>query len=503
MKAKLKSVYTFNTDISDYFKEIKGLLIDIKEKQEEKKEGKPIIFNIEQKGKKLHLEIIYVDRSYPHQLLFEIRNRIKTEFGKKYHLTIKELEVPLYEIEFELDKEPLAPFELPFVDEIKYDDTRCLLLFRDVKEERVLQKQYVNRIVKRIKEKIELQHYIGKAEFSEILWASEKKDMIWNKDPSKEMFENGWIAQAKTKGKWFFGPQFVKILRAMEKLVLTEIAEPLKFNEVIEPHHESFSTLLRTGHLEGVPMEYYYVCEPKTRTPEDWEDFIDYLKITKEIPIEILKEKISPPNAINCYVQCPNIYEFFSGKTIGDDQFPLLVFDKAAVSNRYESGGRHGIERMDEFHRIELVYIGTKGQLIEVKDKLIEKYKLIFNEILDLEWRMSWVTPFYLQHSGQLGLDDNIERIKGTIDFEAYLPYRGSREDSEWLEFQNLSILGDKYIRAFNIKAQRLELWSGCSGIGLERWCAAFLSQKGLNPNDWPNKFRKIVGDLPKQIVFY
>ena len=226
-------------------------------------------------------------------------------------------------------------------------------------------------------------------------------------------------------------------------------------------------------------------------------------KLYAEMSEEELMKMLSPPNAINCYVQCPNIYEFFAGKTFSDEEFPILVYDASAVSNRYESGGRHGIERMDEFHRIEIVYIGTKEQLVEIKDNIIDRYKYIFNEILDLEWRMAWVTPFYMQHSGLLGLDDAEQRIKGTIDFETYLPYRGTREDSEWLEFQNLSIVGEKYTKAFNIKAQKLDLWSGCSGIGLERWTVSFLAQKGLDPKNWPDKFNKIVGEIPKPYKIY
>jgi len=77
---------------------------------------------------------------------------------------------------------------------------------------------------------------------------------------------------------------------------------------------------------------------------------------------------------------------------------------------------------------------------------------------------------------------------------------RGGRENSKWLEFQNLSILGDKYVKAFNIKAQKGELWSGCTGIGLERWMAVFLAQKGLDPENWPEGFRKYLDKLPEGI---
>ena len=83
----------------------------------------------------------------------------------------------------------------------------------------------------------------------------------------------------------------------------------------------------------------------------------------------------------------------------------------------------------------------------------------------------------------------------GTTDYEAYLPYNKS-----WLEFQNVSINGDKYPTGFNVKIQSgVDCWSGCSGIGLERWTAAFLAQKGLDMEKWPEAVAKLVGE-PKEL---
>ncbi|MHA1311903.1 MAG: serine--tRNA ligase [Candidatus Helarchaeota archaeon] len=501
MTSVLKSRYLFNVELSKISDKIKFFIENFM-KDKEDKLRQQIKFKLDFQKKEMILDIIF-KVGYPHSILFNLRNEIIKNFGREYKLSVEKIDIDYYEIEFELEKEPLKEISIPFVDDIAISGKQCKIKFNKIMDQNFVKKGFINRIIKRIKEKIEQQYYAGKGEYSEILWKSKKKDMVWDLDPSKEMLKKSWIRQAKTKGKWFFGPQLAKIIRGLKNIVFDEILIPMGFKEVIEPHHESFSTLLKTGHLEGVPMEVYYVSEPKTRNPKEWELFIDKLKISKEVPYDELLKMISPPNAINCYVQCPNIYEFFSGRTIADAEFPILVFESSAVSNRYESGGRHGIERMDEFHRIEIVYIGTKEQLLDVKEELIKRYSHIFNDILDLEWRMAWVTPFYMQQSGFLGLDDETQRIKGTIDFESYLPYRGSREESEWLEFQNLSIVGDKYVKAFNIKAQKLDLWSGCSGVGLERWAVSFLAQKGLDPENWPEKFRKIVGELPKPYTFY
>ncbi len=314
------------------------------------------------------------------------------------------------------------------------------------------------------------------------------------------MVKRGWLKQGPTKGKWFYRPQAAAILKAMEKIAIEEVLIPIGFQEIIESNIVPFDIWLKTGHLEGMPGEFYYISEPTSRDVEKWERFVDLTKITKEIDFDELKKNVSAPSAGICYAQCPVIYWSFKGTTISEKSLPILIYDKTAVSGRYESGGRHGIERVDEFHRIEPVYIGTRKQLLNLRDKFIDRYKHVFNNIFDIEWRMAWVTPWYIQQAGKLG--DESTQDTGTIDFEAYMPYRGDRRSSEWLEFQNLSILGDKYISAFNIKAQKSELWSGCSGIGLERWVAAFLAQKGINPDNWPDGFKKYLKEIPKGIEF-
>ena len=69
---------------------------------------------------------------------------------------------------------------------------------------------------------------------------------------------------------------------------------------------------------------------------------------------------------------------------------------------------------------------GHREQLLALREKLLERYKHVFNDIFDLEWRMAWVTPWYMQQAGKIG--DESTQDTGTIDFEAYMPYRGDQE---------------------------------------------------------------------------
>ena len=455
-------------------------------------------------GDEIKIEINSILRSGG-ELFYRIQKSLAPIIGKNLRIGIKELEISFYRVEFELEKEPLDPINVPFVSILEIKDKKCVIELEDIGR-KFLTRNYVERIINLIEEKIERTYYEGKGEYHKIVYESEQKEPLNNEDPTTQMIDKDWITRASTKGKWIYWPPAAAIFKTMEKIVVEEILKPLEFQEMISSNIVSGEDIwLKTGHLEGMPMELYYVAEPITRNPKEWESFIDYIKIKNKVPYKQFYKmvQLKPLQGLT-YAQCPPIYNSFKGKTIDSDRFPIFLFEREANSFRYESGGRHGIERVDEFHRIEAVFIGTPEQLMEIHKKLIDRYKYIFNEIFEIEWRMANVTPFYMQQAGSIFKEGEYEDKLGTIDFEAWLPYKGNRSESEWLEFQNISIVGTKYIDAFNIKAQKNEkLWSGCTGIGLERWVVVFLAQKGLDQEKWPKKFLEYLEKIPDPIKFY
>lgn len=442
------------------------------------------------------MRIVSTDNVRSHEGALRVKKALARELGRRFHIGVRDILVRRYVVTMELDPSPRRDISIPFAA-LDIDGCTATMVIED-EGEAFLRENYIDRMVNLVQEKASMQQYEGKKEHWEQLWRSPEKEPVWRQDPSEEMQEHGWITLGETKGKWFYFPPAAAVMRALERLAIDEVVRPLGFQEVVEPMHVALDTWLSTGHLEGMPQEMYYTCEPATRDANVWERFVDLVKITREIPGEELQRNLKDVRAGVCYAQCPNIYAAMAGETIADDSLPVLLFDRSVPSNRYESGGRHGIERVDEFHRIEILYVGTREQLLDVRDELMERYRHVFSEVLDLEWRMARVAPFYLQ---QAGIQGEAAADQGTVDFEVWLPYRGDRSE-EWLEIQNISIVGDKYTDAFNIKGQTAELWSGCSGIGLERWMVAFLAQKGLDPAGWPEDFRQYLPELPVMPTF-
>lgn len=423
--------------------------------------------------------------------------RLKKEFGKllgKHRIGIRGVEIEDYKIILGWkEEEGLKIRKLPFVKEIKQENGR-LELSLDI-DGSALDKRIPDRLIRLLEDKRDAVRWKGKSEHWELLFESDKKPFHFDKDPTEEMLKRNWLRHAAGRGQYIYGPQITKIFRALEKILLDELCTPLGYNEMIFPKFVAWDVWKRSGHAKGIYPEAYYVCTPKTRDPEYWEDVMDYFKVTNEVPVDMIMGKIENVGGM-CYAQCPPFWVFLQGKILPDEILPIMVFDRSGTSYRYESGGLHGIERLDEFHRVEIVWIGKKQQVIDHAKLLQEQYRCIFMEILDLEWREAWVTPWFMAQEGKAGLAELKE--VGTIDYEAVLPYSG-----KWLEFQNVSVNGDKYPTGFSVKLQSGEdLWSGCSGVGLERWAAVFLAQKGLDSDKWPEKFRSIVGELPEVFRF-
>jgi seryl-tRNA synthetase len=431
-----------------------------------------------------------------HDALLRLRRPLAELLGKQYRIGVRGFDVSRFDIEVESERS--IAHKIPYVRDIKYENG-TLRLELDVGSGGSLgQSEIENRIPDRIVSLLEekLQTYGGKAEHWELLWESPAREPKFNLDPTEEMQKAGWIRHGASRGQWIYGPQATHLFRTFEKIVLEEIIKPLGYREMIFPKLDTWDVWKRSGHAQGVYPEIYFVCPPKTRDPAFWEEVMDYYKVTHEVPLDLVKEKIDVPIGGMCYAQCPTFWGFLQGTTLPEDELPIKVFDRSGTSHRYESGGIHGIERVDEFHRIEIVWLGTREQTLAEAERLKERYKHIFEDILELRWRMAWVTPWFMAQEGRTGLAEM--EGAGTVDYEALLPYNGN-----WIEFQNLSVNGEKYPKGFTVKSQSSDpLWSGCSGVGLERWASAFLSQNGLDAEKWPEAFRRHFGEMPRGIRF-
>ena len=201
MKFDLVVNFTFSNNVSKISKEIENIInIFNKTLFEKDKSIKIEIKNLEKN--RLILNIISEGIFRPHNALLQLKNVLSKELGKKHQLGIREIKITGYSIDFELEKQPLKIFSVPFAD-LEIDGKKIKILLKDIDEE-FLQRNYIDRLINLIKEKVDNQYYEGKGEFWSLIWESGEKKPVWSKDPTEEMIKLDWIKQGPTKGKWFY-----------------------------------------------------------------------------------------------------------------------------------------------------------------------------------------------------------------------------------------------------------------------------------------------------------
>ena len=434
-----------------------------------------------------------------HVAALRIKNNIISLLGKKYKIGIRSL--TLRNVRIELEEEFSVNIEIPIVEKIETSHGKTVIVLKTL-EDTLLQKPILQRLIALVEEKEQRRKWGGKIEHWRKIKESRRKQILFTEDPNIVLERIGWIYNI-APGQWFYTPPFTYIFRKFEEMLIDIILKPLGFIEAIFPKMEPLEIGLKTGHLKGTPNQMVFASLPISYNIEEFETWQDYISIYGEADPKLLQEFIEPPRYYLCFAQCPPFYRFLSKTIFTDKHIPLKWFDRSGPSFRWEgTGGLRGIERLVEFHRVEIVWLGTPEQVIDIRNQLLEKYEHFMDKVLDLEWRWAWVTPWFLVHAGET--EEMAEKIDinqpGTIDFEAYLPYKGDRNDPRnWLEIGNISIHGAKYTKAFRIRhAAGKILWTGCSGFGIERWVLAFLAQKGFDKDAWPRIVRDYLRDIPE-----
>jgi len=437
-----------------------------------------------------------------HSAAMRIKNYVAKIFGSKLKVGVRGL--TLKDTVIELDGEFSVSPKIPLIRKLLVDEGKTYV-YLDVMDESVLKKPVLDRLIKLLNDKEMRAKWKGKAEHWQLIKRSREKEPLFKEDPNKIFEEIGWIKRFSI-GQWIYTPPAIYLINMIKQLFLEEVVKPLGFEEVVFPKIYPPEIGLKTGHLKGTINSMLFASLPISYDISAFEELIDYMSVMNEVPQEDLRDYLRPPSYFLCFAQCEPFYQFFSGEIVDDRALPIKWFDQSGPSFRWEAGGLHGVERLIEFHRIEVVWLGKPEQVVEIRNQLLERYEHFMDKVLDLEWRWAWVTPWYLEHAGVIEkISEEINR-PGTIDFEAWLPYKGSRDDAKaWLEIGNISIHGTKFTDPFKIKYSKknVKLWTGCSGFGVERWMLVFIAQKGFDPENWPSKPREYVkkNPMPKSLL--
>ena len=435
-------------------------------------------------------------------LLVQFDKKSREDLGKEFKCGIKTFEVIQYEITQDLEEMPKKEFTVPLAMKVAFKGKKVILSYEKMPFDWV-KEHYVEKTLKLIKDRIKQFNYEGKDEFKEYIWEGKQRKVIYSGDPAVDLEKKEWIRRTDAKGQFVFGREFTALINVMKELLIEKVYAPLGFYEMTFPKFEPWDIPKKSGHARNIYPNAYFVSVPQNASPEFWQEVMDLYEITGEVQTDKIREK-SVNVGIMSYAQCPPFWPYLRNKTIDTETLPLLVYDWSGPTYRNESGGTHGLDRVEEFHRIEILFVGTKEQVVKMWKAMKESLITFYDNTLDMELKVARVTPWWMAHAG-VRTEEGTSEI-GTFDYDVYLPYRGDRT-KEWLEAGNVSSNGEKYPTAFNVKGKDQQyLWSGCAGSSFERLIVAFLAQKGLDKANWPKevreRFEKRIGGM-KELKFY
>lgn len=507
MRFRLKAKLTFSSDLAPAVEDLasiigeanRGVLVKGAPKDRPEEGAQVVGWRVD--GNTLTLEIVSGRYVRAHDALLRLRRLLAQELGRRRRVGLRRVEVP--ELTVAMPSEGVdvegARRLLEGRAEVVAEHGVVTFTFKDLSESD-LEDRVVDRALKLVRvEEARVEGVL--VPFGYVLRSSPPKEVKFTGEVSEAAERLGWIKRFPARGQWIFTAPMASLISAIRSIIVDYICRPLGFQEWIFPRLIPFAVLEKLStYVEHLPEGMFYVCAPP-RDPSAFDPFKREFKLRREIRADLLREILEPPSYVLDAVQCPPFYQFFSGEVVRAEDLPIKVYDYAGGWTwRNEAGGVEGLARTNEFLRLEMVYLGTPDQVVEIRDQVVERTIEVVDRVLDLEWRLTVGAPFYLsQEAASKRLVDisSSSRIPA-LDVECYLPYRGGREDSEWLEISACNIHMRHYVDAFKIREARgRELWTGCVGHGLTRWATALLAQKGFNFDDWPSEVRRRIGELP------
>ena len=437
-----------------------------------------------------------------HDALLRLKNILAGKIGSK-RIGVRRVFADLVEVrisEEHVGKEKAEEL-LKGVAEVVEEDSDLILRFRGLAD-RDLRDRVIDRAIKLVR--VEEARIEGEklAPFGTILRKGSRKEHKLLLDIAVEAEKRGWIKRYPGKGQWIYTPPMTALIKAIAELLIERVAKPLGFEEWMFPRLVPMDVFKKlTTYIEHLPDGVFYVCVPP-RDPSAFEEFKREYVLRRELRTDLLKQILGEPEYIMEAIQCTAFYQYFSGEIVKLEDLPIKAYElSGGWTWRNEAGGVEGLVRTNEFWRLEMVFLGSPDQVIELRNKIVDLTLEVVDKDLDMEWRVVAGAPFYLspQEASKRMIDiSHINKIP-TLDVEVYLPYRGSREEAEWLEITAASVHRDFYVRNFRIKeAKNRDIWTGCTGHGLSRWAAGFLARHGFDYDEWPKAIKQIIKRLPQ-----
>ncbi|MAG60678.1 hypothetical protein CL619_02720 [archaeon] len=259
-------------------------------------------------------------------------------------------------------------------------------------------------------------------------------------------------------GIFAIGPKGTKLLNQIYEALQKYVVQPLDFEEVVLPKMAPVETFEKASLVDFPDGR-----QRQSAFPWSWNQYLIAAKPFGETK-GVKETYIWDP------LQCTVFYQLFEGETVDVANGPMKWYDRSGPSYRNEDLDSlfPGVKQR-EFHRAEFIFLGKKEDVIETREQTLKQLEALCQD-LNLGYRVVVGGSCHRLEDHEVRKPTS-QRDIPVKDIEIYCPGYG------YLEVSGNAIMGDVLTKRFDIKGREGEkLWSGCSGIGLNRMMYAIVS---------------------------
>jgi len=296
-------------------------------------------------------------------------------------------------------------------------------------------------------------------------------------DVYNELKQRGWLFELGPGHIGLTGLALI-LMRKIDETFAKLYYEHFGAIECIYPALIRADLLSKCGYLESHPNTVSLV----THLINDFDVIEEFRQANVEdqkfrIPN---KEAIATPHICLNPAACFPCYQSFRGQDIEKEGRVLTWLGRVF---RYESTNITGLDRLWEFNVRELVFIGNDEFVTTSRQKFIQLIEKKLNQ-WDLECQIETATDvFFATVSGAKTFWQQSLEVK----YEIRLAVEPEKKDeTRSIAGGSINTHNNFFGNRFNISCDGQPAFTGCVGLGLERWLLAIFTQHGFEPENWP-----------------
>lgn len=238
-------------------------------------------------------------------------------------------------------------------------------------------------------------------------------------------------------------------------------------------------TLQRCGYLLSFPQYVMFV----TRLHSDIDLYLEFLADIRDAD-RVDGQVLPRCNGVDYSLPPTMCYHTFHQFADGVLPAGNSVVTARGKSFRHEEKYRRGLERLWDFTIREVVFFGTRDEVLSQRERLLRRILRLVDE-LGLTGRCEVANdPFF-------GNSDSAQRSSSQRLLELKYELRLDVGGDETVAVGSVNFHDRIFGQAFGLTDERGEtLYTACAGFGLERFAYAVACQYGTDPRHWPPGLR-------------